>query len=47
MPAAQVQVMEEEGLSWKILGALPEMVHTAWGALLSSLLWKKGEKLLV
>lgn len=47
VPAAQVQVMEAEGLSWKILGALPEMVHTAWGALLSSLLLKKGGKLLV
>ena len=47
VPAAQVQVMEAEDLSWKLLGALPEMVHTAWGALFSSLLLKKGEKLLV
>lgn len=47
VPAAQVQVMEAKGLGWKILGALPEMVHTAWGALFSSLLLKKGEKLLV
>ena len=39
--------MEVEDLSWKLLGALPEMVHTAWGALFSSLLLKKGEKLLV
>lgn len=47
VPAAQVQKMEAEGVSWEILGALPEMVHTAWGALFSSLLLKKGEKLLV
>ena len=47
VPAAQVQMIEAEGVSWEILGALPEMVHTAWGALFSSLLLKKGEKLLV
>ena len=47
VPAKQVQVVEAEGISWDILGAVPEMVHTAWGALFSSLLLKKGEKLLV
>lgn len=47
VPAAQVQVMEAECLGWKILRALPGMVHTAWGALFSSLLLKKGEELLV
>ena len=47
VPAKQVQVVEAEGISWDILGAVPEMVHTAWGALFSSLQLKKGEKLLV
>lgn len=47
VPADQVQVVKAEGLAWEVLGALPEMVHTAWGALFSSLLLKKGEKLLV
>lgn len=47
VPANQVQVVEAQGVSWDILGALPEMVHTAWGALFSSLLLKRGERLLV
>lgn len=45
--AKQVQVVDADGIGWDILGAVPEMVHTAWGALFSSLLLKKGEKLLV
>ena len=47
VPANQVQVVEAQGVSWDVLGALPEMVHIAWGALFSSLLLKRGERLLV
>lgn len=47
VPAGQVQVLEAQGIGWDILGALPEMVHTAWGALFSSLQLQKGETLLV
>lgn len=34
-------------LEWKVLGALPEMLQTAWGSLFISLQLKKGEKLLI
>ena len=43
---------EEEGgeggeVDWKILGAVPEMLQTAWGSLFTSLILQKGEKLLI
>lgn len=48
VPAGNVKAVEKpEGLGWDVLGALPEMVHTAWGALFSSLQLQRGEKLLV
>ncbi|KAL8818864.1 MAG: hypothetical protein Q9191_007847 [Dirinaria sp. TL-2023a] len=48
VPAVNVQKVDKpEGLSWATLGSLPEMVHTAWGALFSSLQLQRGDKLLV
>ncbi|MCJ1433051.1 hypothetical protein MMC27_002410 [Xylographa pallens] len=46
VPASQVKVVQAD-VGWEILGALPEMMQTAWGALFSSLRLEKGEKLLV
>jgi NADPH:quinone reductase-like Zn-dependent oxidoreductase len=47
VPAAHVQKVEKGGLSWEILGALPEMLQTAWGSLFKALKLQKGETLLV
>jgi len=41
-----VQVVRTE-LPWETLGALPEMLQTAWGSLFRSLRLQKGEKLLI
>jgi NADPH:quinone reductase-like Zn-dependent oxidoreductase len=38
VPVAQVQAIKTQ-LPWDILGALPEMLQTAWGPLTSSLRW--------
>jgi NADPH:quinone reductase-like Zn-dependent oxidoreductase len=46
VPAAQVQVIKT-GLSWETLGAIPEMLQTAWGSLFKSLRLEKGERLLI
>lgn len=46
VPAKQVQAMKTE-LPWKTLGAIPEMLQTAWGSLFRSLRLQKGDKLLV
>jgi NADPH:quinone reductase-like Zn-dependent oxidoreductase len=46
VPAAQVQAIETR-LPWDVLGALPEMLQTAWGALFKALRLKSGERLLV
>jgi len=46
VPAAQVQPLETT-LSWEMLGALPEMLQTAWGSLFTALQLKRGERLLV
>ena len=46
MPATQVQKLET-GLPWETLGAIPEMLQTAWGSLFKSLRLAKGETLLV
>ncbi len=46
VPAGQVQVIKTK-LSWEILGALPEMVQTAYGTLFYALKFKKGERLLI
>jgi len=46
VPASQVQVIKS-GLPWETLGALPEMLQTAWGSLFKSLRLGAGERLLV
>jgi NADPH:quinone reductase-like Zn-dependent oxidoreductase len=46
VPAAQVQSLETT-LPWDVLGALPEMLQTAWGSLFTALQLKRGEQLLV
>jgi NADPH:quinone reductase-like Zn-dependent oxidoreductase len=46
LPAAQVQAIKTS-LSWEILGAVPEMLQTAWGSLFKSLRLTKGERLLI
>ena len=46
VPAGQVQKLETN-LDWATLGALPEMVQTAWGALNTALRIKTGESLLI
>jgi NADPH:quinone reductase-like Zn-dependent oxidoreductase len=45
-PARQVQRIETS-LSWETLGAIPEMLQTAWGSLFRSLHLKPGDRLLV
>jgi NADPH:quinone reductase-like Zn-dependent oxidoreductase len=45
-PAAQVQAIDS-GLPWETLGALPEMLQTAWGSLHRALRLQRGETLLV
>jgi NADPH:quinone reductase-like Zn-dependent oxidoreductase len=46
VPAAQVQVVATK-LDWATLGAIPEMLQTAWGSLFKSLALQKGERLLI
>jgi NADPH:quinone reductase-like Zn-dependent oxidoreductase len=46
VPAAQVQVIKTD-LAWETLGAIPEMLQTAWGSLFKSLRLEKGERLLI
>lgn len=46
VPATQVQVLKT-GLAWDVLGAMPEMLQTAWGSLFRSLRIEKGERLLI
>jgi len=46
VPAGQVRAFRSD-LSWDRLGALPEMLQTAWGALFRGLRLKHGERLLV
>lgn len=45
--AAYAQKVDPRGLSWQVLGALPEMLQTAWGALNRNLHIQKGETLLI
>ncbi len=46
VPATQVQVIKTD-LAWETLGAIPEMLQTAWGSLFKSLRLEKGERLLI
>lgn len=45
-PASQVQKIDVK-LPWETLGAMPEMLETAWGSLFRSLRLEKGERLLI
>jgi NADPH:quinone reductase-like Zn-dependent oxidoreductase len=46
VPAKQVQTIKT-ALPWETLGAMPEMLQTAWGSLFKSLRLAKGERLLI
>jgi NADPH:quinone reductase-like Zn-dependent oxidoreductase len=46
VPAHQVQRIKTS-LPWEMLGAIPEMLQTAWGSLFKSLRLEKGERLLI
>jgi NADPH:quinone reductase-like Zn-dependent oxidoreductase len=46
VPVAQVQAIKTD-LPWETLGALPEMLQTAWGSLFKSLRLEKRERLLI
>ena len=46
VPVGQVQVVKTQ-LDWDVLGALPEMMQTAWGSLFRALRIKQGEKVLI
>ncbi|MFZ1813403.1 MAG: zinc-binding alcohol dehydrogenase family protein [Rhizobiaceae bacterium] len=46
IPAGQVRKLQTS-LAWETLGALPEMLQTAWGSLFAALQLKKGETLLI
>jgi len=46
VPATQVQRIDTT-LDWQTLGALPEMIQTAWGALHSALQLQAGQSLLI
>ena len=46
VPAAQVQALKTT-LGWETLGAVPEMLQTAWGSLFKSLKLEKEECLLI
>jgi NADPH:quinone reductase-like Zn-dependent oxidoreductase len=46
VPVTQVQVLKTE-LPWEVLGAIPEMLQTAWGSLFKSLRLDPGENLLI
>ena len=46
VPARQVQAIDTT-LSWEVLGAVPEMLQTAWGSLFTALRLGTGESLLI
>ncbi len=46
VPATQVQRLDTK-LPWESLGAIPEMLQTAWGSLFKSLRLEKGERILI
>ncbi|KAL1963966.1 hypothetical protein VTN77DRAFT_7641 [Rasamsonia byssochlamydoides] len=47
VPANQVQALRVPRLSWEVLGALPEMLQTAWGSLFKALDLRKSDRLLI
>jgi len=46
VPAHHVQKLDTT-LDWRVLGAIPEMLQTAWGALFKSLRLEQGDTLLI
>jgi NADPH:quinone reductase-like Zn-dependent oxidoreductase len=46
VPAGQVQRVSTK-LPWEVLGAMPEMLQTAWGSLFKSLHLQNGDELLI
>jgi NADPH:quinone reductase-like Zn-dependent oxidoreductase len=46
VPATQIQTLKP-GPAWDILGALPEMLQTAWGSLFKALRLEKADRLLI
>ena len=46
VPASQVKPVKLE-VGWEVMGALPEMMQTAWGGLFQSLRLVKGDRLLI
>ncbi len=46
VPSIQVQKLDTS-LPWDMLGAIPEMLQTAWGSLFTSLRLKTGERILI
>jgi NADPH:quinone reductase-like Zn-dependent oxidoreductase len=46
VPSRQVQKLST-GLSWEMLGAMPEMLQTAWGSLFKALALQKRDRLLI
>ncbi|QIE26851.1 2-haloacrylate reductase (plasmid) [Caballeronia sp. SBC1] len=46
VPASQVQPFKSS-LPWETLGAMPEMLQTAWGSLVRALRLTEGERLLI
>ena len=48
VPKEQVQLIHPPAsVGWDVIGALPEMMQTAWGALFTSLRLEKGDRLLI
>ncbi|KAF9891486.1 hypothetical protein FE257_003953 [Aspergillus nanangensis] len=45
--AARQVVVLKTSLRWEVLGALPEMLQTAWGAVMRSLAVRRGERVLI
>jgi NADPH:quinone reductase-like Zn-dependent oxidoreductase len=46
VPSTQVRKIDSS-LPWDVLGAMPEMLQTAWGSLFKALSLERGERLLV
>ena len=48
VPSTQVQLLKNgTKIPWRILGAIPEMMQTAWGALFTCLKIENGDRLLI
>jgi len=46
VPVTQVQIVKQD-LPWDVLGAIPEMLQTAWGSLFKALRIEEGQRLLI